>query len=44
MLIDPWGEVLEVLPEGPGVVLGELRRARLAEVRRSLPALSHRIM
>jgi predicted amidohydrolase len=44
MLIDPWGEVLEVLPEGPGVVLGALRRARLAEVRRSLPALAHRIL
>ncbi len=44
MLIDPWGEVLQVLPEGPGVVAGSLQRQRIADVRRSLPALTHRIM
>jgi predicted amidohydrolase len=44
MLIDPWGEVLQVLPEGPGVVSGTLQRERIADVRRSLPALTHRIM
>lgn len=44
MLIDPWGEVLQVLPEGPGVVSGTLQRQRIADVRRSLPALTHRIM
>ena len=44
MLIDPWGEIIEVLPEGAGIVSGALQRARLAEVRRSLPALAHRIL
>ena len=44
MLIDPWGEVLACLPEGEGVVAGALDRARLAEVRAQLPALSHRTM
>ena len=44
MLIDPWGEVLQVLPEGAGVVAGTLQRQRIADVRRSLPALTHRIM
>lgn len=44
MLIDPWGEVLQVLPEGPGIVSGTLQRQRIADVRRSLPALTHRIM
>lgn len=44
MLIDPWGEVAGVLAEGEGVVAGQLDRARLAEVRRSLPALGHRVM
>jgi predicted amidohydrolase len=44
MLIDPWGEVLGVLPEGEGVVAGTLSAARIAEVRGQLPALSHRVM
>lgn len=42
MLIDPWGEVLACLPEGEGVVMGELQAARLQEVRLQLPALAHR--
>ena len=42
MVIDPWGEVLAVRPEGEGVVLAELDTARIAEVRAQLPALSHR--
>jgi predicted amidohydrolase len=42
MLIDPWGDVLAVLPEGEGVVSGEIEADRLASVRESLPALRHR--
>jgi predicted amidohydrolase len=42
MLVDPWGEVLAVLPEGEGVVTGEIDAGRLASVRESLPALQHR--
>lgn len=44
MLIDPWGEILDRLPKGPGVVIGELDHARIADVRASLPALQHRVM
>jgi nitrilase len=44
MLIDPWGIVIDRLPKGPGVVIGEIDHARIAEVRASLPALSHRVM
>ena len=44
MLVDPWGEVKAVLPEGEGVVAGELDPAYLAGVRESLPALRHRKM
>ncbi|PLY41947.1 acyltransferase [Janthinobacterium sp. ROICE36] len=44
MLIDPWGEVQAVLPEGEGVVSGEIDLAFLAGVRESLPALAHRTM
>jgi nitrilase len=41
MIIDPWGEVLACLPEGEGLVMAELDRARLAQVRKQLPALQH---
>jgi predicted amidohydrolase len=44
MLIDPWGEVKAVLPEGEGVVCGEIDPAFLHQVRESLPALKHRKM
>ena len=42
MVIDPWGQVLAVRPEGEGVVLAELDPARIASVRAQLPALEHR--
>jgi nitrilase len=42
MIIGPWGEVLGQRPEGEGIVLAELDTARVAEVRRSLPALYNR--
>jgi nitrilase len=44
MLVDPWGEVMGVLAEGEGLVSGNLERERLADVRRGLPALRHRVM
>lgn len=42
MLVDPWGEVVSVLPKGPGVVSGIVDLERIAAVRKSLPALKHR--
>ena len=42
MVVDPWGEVLGVLPEGEGVVMAEMDRERIAAVRTQLPALEHR--
>jgi predicted amidohydrolase len=42
MVVDPWGEVLAVQPEGEGVVIAEIDPAKLAAVRRQLPALQHR--
>ena len=42
MIVDPWGEVLAVRPEGEGIVAAELDPARIAEVRAQLPALTHR--
>ncbi len=42
VLIDPWGVVVAELPEGAGVIVGEVDGARIAQVRRELPALAHR--
>jgi nitrilase len=44
MLIDPWGAVVDELPEGEGVVVGVVDSAKIVAVRESLPALSHRVM
>ncbi len=44
MLVDPWGVVTGVLPEGAGVVLGDVDTARLAQSRLQLPALDHRVL
>ena len=44
MLVGPWGEVLAQQAEGPGVVIGEVTKARLREVRERLPALNHRML
>lgn len=44
MAIDPWGEVLALQAQGPGVVLAELEHARLTSVRQQLPALEHRVL
>ena len=44
MLIDPWGQVLALRAEGPGVVLGEVDCALIAQVRTDLPALKHRVL
>ncbi len=42
LIVDPWGKVLAMKEEGEGVVMAELSTDRLAEVRRQLPALTHR--
>ena len=44
MIIDPWGEILDVLPEGEGIVISDLDAARLQSVRTRLPALKHRLL
>ena len=44
ILIDPWGETLGVLPEGEGIVAGTVQRERITEIRKMLPALSHRML
>jgi len=42
MVVDPWGEVLAVRPEGEGVVLADVEARKIESVRQQLPALAHR--
>ena len=44
MIIDPWGEILDVLPEGEGIVIADLDGTRLQSVLTRLPALKHRLL
>jgi len=44
MLIGPWGEVIAMRAEEPGVVVGDVDPSRLAAVRAKLPALTHRTL
>jgi deaminated glutathione amidase len=44
MLIDPWGKVMAMQDEGPGVVVGTVDTQIIEQMRRDLPALSHRIL
>lgn len=44
MVIDPWGEVLAMQAEGPGIALADIDRARLQQVRGQLPSLQHRVL
>jgi deaminated glutathione amidase len=42
LVIDAWGQVLNRLPQGEGVVMAELRKADQDRVRAQLPALRNR--
>jgi len=42
MIVDPWGVVLAAAPDEDTVVSAEIDRARMARIRKSLPALTNR--
>lgn len=42
MIVDPWGQVMDRLVRGSGVVSADIDRSKLASIRRNLPAISHR--
>lgn len=44
MVVEPWGTVLSVLPEGEGVVMADLDIEKLKHHRQQLPALHHRVL
>ena len=44
LVVDAWGQVLGVQPEGAGVVLADLLPQDIAARRAQLPALTHRVL
>ncbi|HEV7801347.1 MAG TPA: carbon-nitrogen hydrolase family protein [Burkholderiales bacterium] len=44
MLVDPWGVIIDRLPRGSGVVIGDISHAHTRKLRQSLPALTHRTL
>lgn len=42
MIVDPWGEIIVEAGEVPSMMTAELDLARLKEIRRQIPCLSHR--
>lgn len=42
MIVDPWGQIIAELADGPGVVSAEIDLDYLAKVRAELPSLKHR--
>jgi predicted amidohydrolase len=43
MIIDPWGTVLALAPDQPGVAMAEIDLERQATLRKNLPCLSHEV-
>lgn len=44
MIVDPWGKILDQLPRGSGVVVGQVNPVHHASLRVSLPVRSHRVI
>lgn len=42
MIVNPWGQVVGMAPDGPGLALAEIDLERMREVRRSMPLCDHR--
>ncbi len=42
MIVDPWGQVLAMVPDGEGLALAEIDLDRVTQLRRSMPVAAHR--
>jgi predicted amidohydrolase len=42
MIVDPWGQVVAQVPDGPGLAVAEIDLARVESVRRAIPVAAHR--
>lgn len=42
MIVDPWGHVVAMCSDGPGVAIAEIDLNRIASVRQGMPTMQHR--
>ncbi len=42
MIVDPWGHIVAMAPDGPGLALAEIDLDRVRQVRAALPVADHR--
>ena len=42
MIVDPWGQIVALAPEGPGVALAEIDLDRVRWCRQAIPVADHR--
>lgn len=42
MIVDPWGTIIDRLPQGPGFVLAEIDIENMKKMRQNFPVLTHR--
>ncbi|CAN5277362.1 carbon-nitrogen hydrolase family protein [soil metagenome] len=42
MIVDPWGQVLQCLPQNPGVIIAEINREQQQLIRKRFPVIAHR--
>jgi len=42
MIVDPWGQVLDRLPHGSGVVIADIDVQHVESIRKNFPAIEHR--
>lgn len=44
MIVDPWGQILDRVPNGSGFILAEMDQEQVNKVRKNFPATEHRRM
>ena len=42
MIVDPWGQIVAMVADGPGLALAEIDRERLVRIRAAMPVVDHR--
>ena len=42
MIVDPWGQIVAMVPDGPGFAVAEIDLDRVARIRQAMPVSEHR--